>query len=62
MSGQVAWNEVTREEYEAVFETIRELIEKIEKDPRLGYNGFELKQELRDVVRSLIKIEKKLLT
>lgn len=54
--------EVTREEYEAVFETIRALIEKIEHDPRLRYNGFELKQELREVVRSLIKIEKLLFT
>jgi predicted nucleotide-binding protein (sugar kinase/HSP70/actin superfamily) len=62
MSGQVAWEEVTREEYEEVFKTIRQLIEKIEKDQRLGYKGFELKQELREVVRSLIKIEKKIFT
>lgn len=56
------WKEVTREEYEEVFKNIRQLVEKIEKDPRLGYKGFELKQELREVVRSLIKIEKKLFT
>ena len=52
---------MSREEYEKGFKCIRDLIEKIEHDPRLGWEGFEAKQELREVVRTLLKVERKIL-
>ena len=33
----------------------------IENDSKIGYEGFNLKQELREVVRSLTKIEEALI-
>jgi len=32
----------------------------IESDPRIGYEGFEIKQKLREVARTLVAIEKEL--
>lgn len=58
------WKEVTKEEYEKLFENIfkdiRDLIEAIEYDPDIKYEGLIIKQELREIVRSLTKIENKL--
>ena len=53
-------NVVKKGEYDELFRNIRRLIEKIEQDPRMGFEGFEMKQELREVVRTLLRIEKKL--
>jgi hemerythrin superfamily protein len=54
------WREVSQEEYQEAFRKIREIISLIENDPRLGYKGFELKQKLREVVRTLVEVEKEL--
>jgi len=32
----------------------------IENDPRLDYKGFELKQKLREIARTLVQVEKEL--
>lgn len=55
------WEEVSSKEYEELFQCVREIIDKIEHDPRLRWEGFEMKQQLREVVRTLLNIEKKLL-
>jgi len=54
------WNEVSQKEYQEVFHRIRQLIEMIEHDPRLGWKGFELKQKIRDACRTFIEVEKEL--
>jgi hypothetical protein len=54
------WKEVTQEEYQKVFHKIRELIELIENDPRLGWKGFELKQRIRELCRTLLEVENEL--
>ena len=55
------YQEVSPEEYEELFEKIRTLIEKIEHDPRLGYEGFVWKQEIREAARIFVKVKKELL-
>ena len=59
------WKEVAPEEYkktfQRIFQNIKKLIEMIENDSKIGYEGFNLKQELREVVRSLTKIEEALI-
>jgi len=32
----------------------------IENNPKLGYNGFKLKQKLREIARTLVQVEKEL--
>jgi hypothetical protein len=54
------WKEVSQEEYQEVFRRIRQLIEMIEHDPRLGWEGFELKQKIREICRVLVEVEKEL--
>jgi len=54
------WREVKQEEYQEAFRRLREIIEMIESDPRIGYEGFEIKQKLREVARTLVAIEKEL--
>lgn len=54
------WKEVSKEEYQKVFRQIRRLIAMIEHDPRLRWEGFELKQQVRECVRTLVKVEKEL--
>ena len=49
--------EVTSEDYKELFMCLRNIIDKIEHDPRLGWEGFEMKQQLREVARILLSIE-----
>ena len=54
------WREVSQEEYQEAFRQLRRIITMIEHDPRIGYKGFELKQQLREIARTLVRIEKEL--
>ena len=54
------WREVSQEEYQEAFRRLRQIISLIENDPRLDYKGFELKQKLREMVRTLVQVEKEL--
>jgi len=54
------WREVSQEEYQEAFRRLRQIISLIENDPRLNYKGFELKQKLREMVRTLVQVEKEL--
>jgi hypothetical protein len=58
------WREVSQEEYQEAFrrlrQIIRQIISLIENDPRLDYKGFELKQKLREIARTLVQVEKEL--
>jgi hemerythrin superfamily protein len=54
------WREVSREEYQEAFRRLRQIISLIENDPRLDYKGFELKQKLREIARTLVQVEKEL--
>jgi hypothetical protein len=54
------WREVSQEEYQEAFRRLRRIIEMIEHDPRINYKGFELKQQLREVARTLVRVEREL--
>jgi predicted RNA-binding protein associated with RNAse of E/G family len=55
------WREVSQQEYQEAFRTLRRIISLIEHDPRIsGVKGFELKQQLREVARTLVKVEKEI--
>ena len=54
------WREVSQEEYQEAFRRLRQIINLIENDPRLDYKGFELKQKLREIARTLVQVEKEL--
>jgi len=54
------WREVSQEEYQEAFRQLRRIISMIEHDPRIGYKGFELKQQLREIARTFVRIEKEL--
>jgi len=55
------WREVSQQEYQEAFRLLRRIISLIEHDPRIsGERGFELKQQLREVARTLVKVEKEL--
>jgi hypothetical protein len=55
------WREVSQQEYQEAFHTLRRIISLIEHDPRIsGEKGFELKQELREAARTLVKVEKEI--
>ncbi len=48
------------DEFQCLSKHIRQLMELIEKDSEINYEGFQLKQALREIVRELIKIKKEL--
>jgi len=55
------WREVSQQEYQEAFRLLRRIISLIEHDPRLsGNKGFELKQQLREVARTLVKVEREI--
>lgn len=57
----ILWNgEISQSEYQEIFRKIRQLIEMIEHDPRLGWKGFELKQKIRETCRVFLEVEREL--
>ena len=55
------WREVSQLEYQEAFRLLRRIISLIEHDPRLsGSKGFDLKQQLREVARTLVRVEKEI--
>jgi hypothetical protein len=58
---KLKWREVSQQEYQEAFRLLRQIINLIEHDPRIsGSRGFELKQELREVARTLVRVEKEI--
>ncbi|MEM3736856.1 MAG: hypothetical protein QXJ75_02015 [Candidatus Bathyarchaeia archaeon] len=41
------WREVSQQEYQESFRRLRQIIELIDRDPRVGWKGFKPKQKLK---------------